>query len=76
MYILGDPSKPKSWTKYASDSFHNNVNEASNTVSKVKPIDLAENTEEAKNKSDKKKKKKKADKKENDELKKALEKVH
>jgi len=75
MIFLGDPSKPKSWSKYASDSFHN-VNKTSNEKSKVKPIDLTENTEEAKNKSDKKKKKKKADKKENDELKKALEKVH
>ncbi|KYM94101.1 putative RNA-binding protein 19, partial [Cyphomyrmex costatus] len=71
---LGDPSKPKSWSKYASDSSYNNVNEASNTKSKVKPIDLAVNTEEAKNKSDKKKKKIKADKKENNEVKKALEK--
>ncbi|XP_011054786.1 PREDICTED: probable RNA-binding protein 19 [Acromyrmex echinatior] len=71
---LGDPSKPKSWSKYASDSSHNNINKASNAESKVKPIDLTENTEEVKNKSDKKKKKKKADKKENDELKKALEK--
>lgn len=75
--ILGDPSKPRSWSKYASDSSYNKANEAFDTKSKEKPIDSAEknDVEETKNKSDKKKKKKKADKKENDEVKKALEKV-
>ncbi|KAL0127217.1 hypothetical protein PUN28_005487 [Cardiocondyla obscurior] len=69
---LGDPSKPRSWSKYASDSAHNKVKETSK--SKEKQIDSIEKNdiEDAKNKS--KVKKKKADKKENNEIKQALEK--
>lgn len=76
--ISGDPSKPRSWSKYASDSSYNKTNEASDAKTKEKAINLSgkEDIEETKIKSDKKKKKKnKADKKEKDEVKKVLEKV-
>ncbi|XP_077267436.1 putative RNA-binding protein 19 [Temnothorax americanus] len=73
---LGDPSKPRSWSKYANDSSYNKANETSDAKSKAKPIDSAgkNDTGETKNKSVVKKKKKKADKKDSDEVKKALEK--
>lgn len=76
--ISGDSSKPRSWSKYAGDSSHNKINDASNAKTKEKAINLAgkEDVVETNIKSDKKKKKSKADKKEKDEVKKAFEKVY
>lgn len=74
---LGDPLKPRSWSKYASDSSYNKANGTSDDKSKEKLIDSARknNIEGTNNKSDEKKKKK-VEKKENGEVKKALEKVY
>lgn len=76
--ILGDPSKPRSWSKYASDSSYNKANGTSDPKSKEKPTDSVErnNIKKTKNKSDVKKKKADTRKEENDEVKKALEKVY
>lgn len=79
--ILGDPSKPRSWSKYATDSSHNKVDKASDAKSKEKePADSAEATDikesKSKNKKEKNKtKKNEVDKKEDNEVRKALEKV-
>ncbi|KAL6261672.1 hypothetical protein P5V15_006761 [Pogonomyrmex californicus] len=71
---LGDSSKPRSWSKYASDSSYNKAHKIQDVKSKEKSVNLTEKNEESKNKSDRKKEKKRANKKENDEVKKALEK--
>lgn len=71
MYVLGDQSKPRSWSKYASDSSHNKA-KSSNVESKEKLNPAGK--DDIKSKSDKKKEKK-ADHKKNNEIKEALEKV-
>lgn len=78
LYILGDPSKPRSWSKYASDSSYNKANGTSDSKSKEKSTDSVEknNIEKTKSKSDVKKKRTDTHKKENDEVKKALERVY
>ncbi|KMR02737.1 putative rna-binding protein 19-like protein [Lasius niger] len=70
---LGDSSKPRAWSKYASDSSYNK-NEALDVKSKEKLTDSTNKDNIKESKSDKKKEKKKADKKNNDEIKKALDK--
>lgn len=69
--VLGDSSKPRSWSKYANDSSHNKVHKSSESKNSVEKNDV----ERTKKKSDKEKEKKKIDKKKVDEVKEALEKV-
>ncbi|XP_011866993.1 PREDICTED: probable RNA-binding protein 19 [Vollenhovia emeryi] len=71
---LGDPSKPRSWSKYAIDSSYNKAKTSDSKSEEERPTDSAgkNDTGETKKKSDTKKKK--ANKKEKDEMKKALEK--
>lgn len=69
---LGDPSKPRSWSKYASDSAHNK--DKSCDVKSQEEVDSARRKDDVKSKSDKKKEKKKADDKKNNEVQEALKK--
>ncbi|XP_014480667.1 PREDICTED: probable RNA-binding protein 19 [Dinoponera quadriceps] len=73
---LGDPSKPRAWSKYATDSSHNKVDKASDAKSKEASTDFSEKSDVKSDKTGEKKekKKKKTDKNDNKELRKALEK--
>lgn len=71
---LGDTSKPRSWSKYATDSSYNKINEALDVKSKKELTDSAEKDDIKENKSNKKTDKKKAEKKNNDEIKETLDK--
>ncbi|XP_029171774.1 probable RNA-binding protein 19 [Nylanderia fulva] len=66
---LGDSSKPRSWSKYASDSSYNKINKTPDVKSKEKLSDCIEKDNIKESKSDKKKAKKK-----NNEIKETLDK--
>lgn len=75
--VSGDPSKPRSWSKYANDSSSKKTKEdLTNAKSSKRFIDSVENddTEDTETKKCEKKKKR-ANLKENEQVKKALEKV-
>jgi len=73
--VSGDPSKPRSWSKYANDSSLNKNNET-NVKSSERSIESVgkDNTERTETKKHNQTKKK-TEKEENTEVKKALEKV-
>lgn len=60
-HLSGDPSKPRSWSKYANDGSLKKSNEATNVKSRKQSTDFTETNK---------------DEKENEEIKKALEKVY
>lgn len=66
---LGDPTKPRSWSKYASDSSHNVKDEVH---SSQKENDLSKNETASEDKKDKKSKKKNKKNEENAKLKEVL----
>lgn len=72
--VLGDPSKPRSWSKYANDSSLKNKNEARNVKSQEKPIDSTK-SDNAKDTEKRDGKKQRTREKENEQVKQALEKV-
>lgn len=74
--ISGDSSKPRAWSKYATDSLHNKVDKVLSDKSKEASIKSLEESNIKSDKNNKKieKKKKKAEETDN-EVKKALEKV-
>lgn len=71
--VLGDPSKPRAWSKYATDSSYNKDKDNSDEKSKGETADVKEGSNVKSSKTDKKEKKKTD--KENDEVKQALKKV-
>lgn len=71
--VAGDSSKPRAWSKYATDSSHNKDTKASNAKSKKASTDSSEESNVKSGEANEKNKK--AEKKDDEEVRKALEKV-
>jgi len=73
--VSGDPSKPRSWSKYASDSSSKKNDEITNVKSTEGSIKSVEKDNAEKTESKKRSKTKNKPEEENAEVRKALEKV-
>ncbi|XP_032690910.1 probable RNA-binding protein 19 [Odontomachus brunneus] len=71
---LGDSSKPRAWSKYATDNLHNKDTKTFNDKSKKALTNSSEHPNIKSGETSEKKEKKKAEKKDNEEVRKALEK--